>query len=627
VAAAGQMSYRREIDGLRAIALIPVMLFHAGYQWFGGGFVGVDVFFVISGYLITSLIMTEREAGTFSVADFYERRARRILPSLCAVMAACVPFAWWWMVPDQLEDWSNSLVWVSLFLSNIYFASETGYFAADAEDKPLLHTWSLAVEEQYYLIWPLLLIAFGFRKSWQLATLGMAGFASLAYADWQAGAGHQAAFYETTGRLWELLLGAFVALYQRSRAGRDFPIGMRQIGSAVGFALIMYAIGAFDKSTPFPSRYALSPTVGAASIILFATPQTAVGRLLASNVLVGVGLISYSTYLWHQPLLAFARLRFAGEPSQWLMGLLIAGALALGYVSWRLVERPFRAKNTLSRSTVLLSGILLSASMMTVGLLGMTHAGYPERFAPRDLELFVSPAASTAYINERHGLWRGDNGFVGKTPKRLAIIGDSFSMDVANMVAEARVFRGYEIRTLYIPYRCQLYVGDEDISRYIEKGDEPLCRDDFATPLKRLASQAQVVILASRWKDWAVDRLPGTIERLALREGASVIVFGPKHFGTIRPSAYVGTTVDQRVRLKNPIDERFIAINERMKQGLHDYNFVDVLGLLCGEGATACPIFTDEGKLISPDGGHLTPQGAGYVGRKVFALPVFSRML
>lgn len=621
------MTYRREIDGLRAVALIPVMLFHAGSAWFGGGFVGVDVFFVISGYLITSLIVAERDAGTFSVAKFYERRARRILPALFTVMAACLPFAWLWMAPDRLEDWSDSLVWISLFVSNVYFGTDTGYFAANAEDKPLLHTWSLAVEEQYYLVWPLLLLSFSFRKPWVLAALGAAALASLTYADWQAWAGHAQSFYTTAGRVWELSIGAFVSFYQRSRTGRHFPISMQQAGAAVGLALIVYAIGAFDKDTPFPSRYALAPTIGAASVILFATPQTAVGSLLASKIFVGIGLISYSTYLWHQPLLAFARLRVAGEPAQELLALLLAGAIGLGYVSWRVVERPFRAPGTLSPTTVFMSGILVSGSMMTVGLLGVTHAGYPERFVPSDRELFISPVASTAYINERHGLWRGDKGFVGTTGKRLAIIGDSFSMDVVNMVAETGAFRGYEIRTLYIPYRCQMYLGNEDISRYIEKGDEQLCSGDFGTPLRRLASQAQVVILASRWKNWAIDRLPATIERLGIQNGATVIVFGPKHFGKIQPYAYLGTTVSQRVSLKNPIDERFIAINERMKQGLHGYDFVDVLGVLCGEGATACPIFTDEGKLISPDGGHLTQQGAAYVGRKVFALPVFSRML
>ena len=156
--------------------------------------------------------------------------------------------------------------------------------------------------------------------------------------------------------------------------------------------------------------------------------------------------------------------------------------------------------------------------MIAVGGLGITHAGFPDRFAPSDLELFLSPIESTAYINERYRLLRGSEGFVGDTTKPLAIIGDSFSMDVVNMVAEAGVFRDYEIRTLYIPYRCQIYLGDDDVSQFIDKGDQKLCAEDFATPLKRLASQAQVVILASRWKDWAVDRLPRTIEQLSLSE-------------------------------------------------------------------------------------------------------------
>ena len=620
------MNYRREIDGLRAIALIPVVLFHAGYKWFAGGFVGVDVFFVISGYLITSLIVAEREKGTFSLVHFYERRARRILPPLLCVMLTCVPFAWLWMMPDQLTDWSKSLVWTSLFISNIYFGTDTSYFAADAEEKPLLHTWSLAVEEQYYLVWPLLILSWGFGKKWFVATLGVIALGSLTYAEWQAAGGHEKSFYDTNGRVWELLVGAFAAFYQRSRAGRDFSVSMQQIGSALGLALIIYAVGTFDKGTPFPSLYTLSPTIGAASIILFTTPRTVVGRLLANKAFVGLGLISYSTYLWHQPLLAFARLRNAEQPGDGLLAGLIVAAVVLGYVSWRIVERPFRAKDQVSRTTVFASGMFLSSLMIAVGGLGITHAGFPDRFAPSDLELFVSPIESTAYINERHRLLRGSEGFVGNTTKRLAIIGDSFSMDVVNMVAEAGVFRDYEIRTLYIPYRCQIYLGDDDVSQFIDKGDQKLCSEDFATPLKRLASQAQVVILASRWKDWAVDRLPRTIEQLSLSERSTLIIFGHKHFGKIHPTAYLGTTLQERAKVGNAIDTSFLTINERMKDDLQHYHFIDVLGLLCGEGSATCPIFTEDGKLISPDGGHLTKHGARYVGRKVFSLPIFSQI-
>ena len=181
------MDYRREIDGLRAIAVVPVILFHAGFETFSGGFVGVDVFFVISGYLITSIILAELEQGKFSIVNFYERRARRILPALFLVMLVCIPFAWLWLLPSDMKDFSQSLVAVAVFASNILFWRESGYFDTAAELKPLLHTWSLAVEEQYYVLFPLFLMLFWrLGKRWILGTLGLVFVASLAVAQWAA---------------------------------------------------------------------------------------------------------------------------------------------------------------------------------------------------------------------------------------------------------------------------------------------------------------------------------------------------------------------------------------------------------------------------------------------------------
>lgn len=175
------MNYRREVDGLRALAVLPVIFFHAGFQTFSGGFVGVDIFFVISGYLITSIILTEKQADTFTFMNFYERRARRILPALFTVMFVCLPFAWFWLFPSDLKSFSQSLVAVSGFASNILFWKTSSYFATSAELKPLLHTWSLAVEEQYYLFFPIFLISiWRFGKYWILAIFALATVISLA---------------------------------------------------------------------------------------------------------------------------------------------------------------------------------------------------------------------------------------------------------------------------------------------------------------------------------------------------------------------------------------------------------------------------------------------------------------
>ena len=208
------MKYRAEIDGLRALAVIPVILYHAGFKLFSGGYVGVDVFFVISGYLITTIILAELEAGTFSLIHFYERRARRILPALFVVMFACLPFAWFWLLPSVMKTFSESLIAVSTFLSNFYFYNQSGYFEAAAELKPLIHTWSLAVEEQYYVLFPLFLML-----TWKLGKRSIVGLLaimfviSLASAQWLSIEHKSFDFFMLPTRGWELLIGAFIAFY------------------------------------------------------------------------------------------------------------------------------------------------------------------------------------------------------------------------------------------------------------------------------------------------------------------------------------------------------------------------------------------------------------------------------
>jgi peptidoglycan/LPS O-acetylase OafA/YrhL len=387
------IEYRREIDGLRAIAVLAVLFFHAGFAQASGGFVGVDVFFVISGYLITALIVAERAAGRFSLARFYERRARRILPALFCVVLACLPFAWLWMLPDQLKDFSASLVYVLAFLSNVYFAKDTGYFAAAAEEKPLLHTWSLAVEEQYYLVFPLVIAALGrWGRRGLFGGLSLFALGSLLLAQHQTGTRPDELFFHTSGRVWEFSIGALLALVPGSRTSAKVPHVVREVGAALGLAAILYAVFAFDTNTPSPGAYMLLPTLGAALALCFATPSTAVGRILVSPPLVGVGLISYSAYLWHQPLLAFARLRSMvalGAPLR--LGLLFA-ALVLAGLSWRLVEQPFRDRRKVGRRALVWATTTTAALLLAAGLggeaVGDYRIGRSERWSAiqRDLQ-------------------------------------------------------------------------------------------------------------------------------------------------------------------------------------------------------------------------------------------------
>jgi peptidoglycan/LPS O-acetylase OafA/YrhL len=302
------MLYRREIDGLRALAVLPVILFHADFHVFSGGYVGVDIFFVISGYLIASIIIEERAAGSFSISKFYERRIRRIFPALYLVMVVCVPVAWLFLSAPDLKEFFTTVVAVPAFVSNIQFFRQSGYFDTASEFKPLLHTWSLAVEEQYYLIFPwLIILLWKFGKGWIAAGLILAFVGSLALATMgPIFFSPQAAFFLLPFRFWELAIGSALALWLTDGQAQ-IGSGLANLVSLTGGVLVLYAVFFFEKNTPAPSLYTLAPTIGTALIIAFATPGTYVGRLLGARVLVGLGLISYSAYLWHQPVLAFAR--------------------------------------------------------------------------------------------------------------------------------------------------------------------------------------------------------------------------------------------------------------------------------------------------------------------------------
>ena len=336
------MKYRTEIDGLRSVAVLPVIFFHAGWHFFGGGFVGVDIFFVISGYLITTIIADELSRGEFSILRFYERRAKRILPALFVVCTASLFMAWLFLHSRDFSDFTSSLVAVATFSSNILFWLEADYFDTAAEMKPMLHTWSLAVEEQFYIFFPLLLMALWKLGQTRLAwIIGAICLGSLALAQWQVVHAPMAAFFLLPARAWELGIGALCAFYLR---GSPAPLGLalKNALSLLGLGLIAYAIFAFDARTPTPSVTTLAPTLGTALIILFASPGTWVQSLLSLRPMVAVGLISYSAYLWHQPLMSFARHNSLEEPAWYIMAALVVLTLVLAWLSLRYIETPVR---------------------------------------------------------------------------------------------------------------------------------------------------------------------------------------------------------------------------------------------------------------------------------------------
>lgn len=502
------LQYRSEIDGLRAVAVAPVVLFHAGLQGFSGGFVGVDVFFVISGFLITSLILHEKQCGTFTLRSFYERRARRILPALFVVVLACLPLAYLWMMPDEMKAFGASVLAIVFFVSNFVFYAESGYFDQASELKPLLHTWSLAVEEQFYILFPLLLLAlwrYGHRVVLLVFVLlfGVSLFLAqtsgnfdprltVESAQWSWQSVPSWGFYLLPARFWELLLGATVAVvefrYGYARILRKQALC--QIASLTGLALIAYAVVMFDHTTPYPSIYTLIPTIGAGLVIAFARETTIAHKLLSMRAFVGLGLISYSVYLWHHPLFAFARIYSLNQPSQTVFLALAGLSIVLAYFTWAHVEQPFRNRARMDIRTVVRSSAV--AALVLVAFFAGTRVtkGFNYRFPTAEFMADV-PVDKNECRNETDNPHNACHFGTGET--KVAIIGDSHAGSLVKRLGYVLSDKGMAVLALHEPgcppvrYFLRLYTGSrcriqEDVLDYL-----------------REANQIKFVVVAARW--------------------------------------------------------------------------------------------------------------------------------
>lgn len=387
------LKYRSEIDGLRAIAVIAVLLYHAEFLIFGvnpfkGGFIGVDIFFVISGYLITSIILKEMNENRFSLLNFYNRRARRILPALLLVMLVTLPFAYIYMMPKPLNEYAGASLSALGFGSNIWFWLEDSYTAEPSRLKPLLHTWTLAVEEQFYILFPLLLLLI---RKYQL-TLFVIGFLiSLQIAQTHSASNPDATFFLLHTRMWELLAGAILAKLEIERGRKTSKASLFM--PFIGLAMILYALISFEDTMRHPAYITLIPVIGTMLIIWFSAQNTAAVKLLSLRPVVGIGLVSYSLYLWHYPIFAFARIDM-GELTPEIKLACIALSFILAGFSYKFVEQPLRHKASFKTflSLVIAATVVIAAlNIYALKTEGAKYrlAGYDELFDIGDANMLI----------------------------------------------------------------------------------------------------------------------------------------------------------------------------------------------------------------------------------------------
>lgn len=400
------LKYRSDIDGLRALAVLSVVIYHVSPQSLPGGFLGVDIFFVISGYLISLIVFREQSAGTFSFADFYARRIRRIFPALAVVLLATVVFGAFSLFADEYRRLGKHAASAIVFLLNFQLMGEAGYFDVASDSKPLLHLWSLSVEEQFYLVWPVLLVMLG-RLRWRIGVvIGILIAGSLAFAIYLANRNLDALYFHPLARFWELLLGAALA-YCHNRFGinalptRIDQPWIRHLLSFAGLGAIFFALLLFDGRAPHPSILTLIPLLG--TVLLIASGGSAVAsRLLALKPMVWIGLISYPLYLWHWPLLTYIRVMESGTPAKGLLWIGAGVAVLLAGLTYRFIEQPLRRPSKARPALAVLGStmiVLFLASLgvvVTGGFPGRSSVGYVEA---AEAQMKREPASDEACKN------------------------------------------------------------------------------------------------------------------------------------------------------------------------------------------------------------------------------------
>ena len=549
--------YRPEIDGLRAISVISVLIYHLeisiNHQVFSGGFLGVDIFFVISGYLITSIILTDIEAKKFSLSNFIKRRIRRIIPILFVVILLTTIAAWFILLPSSLVSFSKSTLYTVLFNSNFFFWHDVflKYSHEQAQLYPLLHTWSLAIEEQYYIIFPIvLLFLIKFLKKYTLLALILTVIVSLSLAQIFINKYPSFTFYMLPFRIWEILIGSICAylFFYKSEY-----ILKKNIIAFIGLILILLSFVLFNKNTPHPSIFTLIPIMGVVSIILCydSSEKNLLTKILANNLMVKLGLISYSLYLVHFPVFSLTRRVFNFEYYNIKIVLIIL-SLIISIFLFEFIEKPLRNKN-FEFKKVSLFCIFLLLIIFTLNISIIKNDGYTER-------LKLNPLQEKALINKNDHSIKKYN----FNKSDVIVIGNSHAIDFEKILINTKLFKDKNISRLNVQISCLKETIQKNYL-FCQRFFDTEKNKNFENQIK-LFKDAKYIILKTRWSNNDIDKLEANINYLK-KLNKKILVVGPNpEFSWVKPKkVFLGNLnilQNQLYNTSQPFD-KFVLSNKK----------------------------------------------------------------
>lgn len=613
-----QAGYRPEIDGLRAVAVLAVVIFHAGFTNLSGGFIGVDIFFVISGYLITGIIY--QPASPFSYKDFYNRRIKRLFPALIFTIATSFIFAYFILTPKELKSFSLSAILSIIPASNILFWQESGYFDTSAAFKPLLHTWSLSVEEQFYIFWPAILIAMGKllqKRHIPYAIVALTA-ASLILSQYMVYTDKNQAYYLTPYRAFELLTGSILVWIKSERTIKEKYKNILFITATTSLTALFFI---YNKSTPFPGINALFVCALTAVIILVSDSSLA-RLILANKPMVGLGLISYSLYLIHWPITVFYKLYFDANLTIWDSGLIIILSLLSAIFMYYYVERPFRYSNSLPPPFSRKGAIIYLCAAFIV-LLPSAHAALTQGWLwrlPKELQLSIKEIE-----NNRNAYWRlidEETSSYTQKSNRVLVIGNSFAIDIFFALKSTH---NYQVRySGSTSHECYA------LSEKIAPDSKIDCQKNFKALINNTNTKnADFIIINERWviekeTEPYLKSLSNSIQEIKkINPQASFVIVGPRQTfdgaSVYKQIIDHGRLTDANQLLSRSYHSRpaMLALNKELQKfsNKNNYLYIDIDALFCHK--EICDVVTPEGKIIYWDFGHWTMAGAKHLHNKL----------
>ena len=598
--------YKKHIDGLRALSVISVIIFHLDHNFLPGGFIGVDIFFVISGYLISKIITSKIDKNEFNISIFFISRARRILPMLFFILIFFFPLIFF-LLPSKMISISESILTGLFFVSNIIFYWQSGYFGEAINLKPFIHLWSLSVEEQFYIVFPIYCILF-YKKKFFLSSLIGFFIISFILANSFGAQYPNANFFLTPTRIWEILSGVFFMFFEKKKISINSKI--LDLACSAALVIIISSFILLNNLDNIPNIKLLPTIISTGVLIIYGANSNVVQKILCNKPVVFIGLISYSLYMLHQPILAFNKNLILFEENILFKIIFFIVLVFISSLTWKFIEQPSRNYKKISTKKFLIVVSLISTVILISNIVILKTDGFVSKYKEEDRYLaLLNPIVQGRYVSKKFNTLIKKK-FKNLSEQNVIIMGDSYAQDFTNMAYENNYFKGFNVKTA--PFHAECYLKFLNNNKTTNSGKLKKCTDEIPSDL----INAKSIFFINIWEPWILNSLNDILNN-PIFLNKKVFIIGTKNFGEINIRKLLKLSIDDRLNYEFKLSDKEVNLEKEIKSLLRSKSYISSFEIYCNQKFN-CKIFTNNNEIISYDGGHLTKQGDKFLGQKLF---------